>query len=99
MRIRTIDDADQDLISGFQFYEKQDKGLGGYFLDTLSSDIDSLQLYFGIHQVFYHKYHRLLSSRFPFAVYYTVQDDIILIHAVLDCRRDPSSIRKRLNKR
>ena len=31
------------------FYEKQDAGLGSYFLDSLNSDIESLKIYAGIH--------------------------------------------------
>ncbi len=49
MRIRILDEAEQDLVDGAQFYEMQEPGLGEYFLDSLYSDIDSLQLYAGIH--------------------------------------------------
>ena len=45
---------------------------------------------------FYEKYHRLLSKRFPFAVYYRVEDQTALVYAVLDCRRSPAWIRKKL---
>jgi len=45
---------------------------------------------------FYGKYHRLLSKRFPFAVYYRVEEQAVLVYAVLDCRRRPAWIRKRL---
>ena len=50
-----------DLRGGFRFYEKQQAGLGSYFLD-------SLLLYAGIHAEHFGKY-RLLSERFPYAVY------------------------------
>jgi hypothetical protein len=39
---------------------------------------------------------RLLSRRFPFAVFYTFQNDTVFVQAVLDCRRDPAWIRERL---
>jgi plasmid stabilization system protein ParE len=96
MRILILDAAERDLEEGREFYEKQRPELGAYFLNTLFSDIDSLQLYAGIHRVFFGQYHRLLSKRFPFAVYYTRSEDIVFVHAVLDCRRSPSWIRKRL---
>jgi hypothetical protein len=35
-------------------------------------------------------YHRLLAKRFPFAVYYRVIDNAVIVFAVLDCRRNPS---------
>ena len=49
MKIRLLDAAVQDLIEGYDFYEKQENGLGAYFIDTLFSDIDSLLIYAGIH--------------------------------------------------
>ena len=49
LKIEILDEAEADLIEGFQFYEHQKTGLGWYFLDSLFSDIDSLFLYGGIH--------------------------------------------------
>jgi hypothetical protein len=85
-----------DLRSGHQFYEKQAPGLGGYFLDSLISDIDSLIVYAGIHPIYFESYYRMLSRRFPFAIYYRIQPDEILVYGVLDCRRKPAWVRSRL---
>ena len=41
-------------------------------------------------------YRRCLSKRFPFAIYYSVDGELIRVHAVLDCRRNPTWIRSRL---
>jgi hypothetical protein len=95
VKIEILDEAQQDLIEGFQFYENREAGVGSYFLDCLFSDIDSLLLFAGIHQIVY-GYHRSLSKRFPFAIYYDIVGDLIRVHAILDCRRNPSWIRKRL---
>ena len=53
MKIEILEEAEQDLIEGFQFYEGRETGVGSYFLDCLFSDIDSLLLFAGIHQVVY----------------------------------------------
>jgi plasmid stabilization system protein ParE len=95
MKIEILDEAREDLVAGWNFYEEQAAGLGSYFLDSLFSDIDSLILYAGIHRAV-HGSHRCLSKRFPFAIYYRVETDVIRVRAVLDCRRDPASIRRRL---
>jgi len=97
MRIRILSAAETDLEEGYRFYESQSPGLGSYFLDSLYSDIDSLEYFGGIHQVVF-GYHRQLSKRFPFGVYYRVIDDMVVVFAVLDCRRNPSWIRGRLMK-
>ena len=96
MKIKILGAAQEDLKEGFLFYEKQEKGLGEYFLNTLFSDIDSLQIHAGIHAVYFKRYFRMLSKRFPFAVYYRVDKNTVLIHAVLDCRRNPAWIKERL---
>jgi len=96
MRINILSTAESDLEQGHRFYEAQADGLGTYFLDTLYSDIDSLAYFAGMHRVVL-GYHRLLSKRFPFAVYYRVADDEAIVFAVLDCRRNPSWTREKLS--
>ena len=34
MIIEILDAAEKDIVDGFQFYDRQSKGLGGYFLDS-----------------------------------------------------------------
>ena len=98
MRIKILASAEDDLLAGFRFYEAQAEGLGAYFLDSLFADIDGLMIHAGVHSVVFGKYHRLLASRFPFAVYYTLDGDTALVHAVLDCRRDPKRTLRRLRQ-
>ena len=95
MRIRILAAAERDLEEGYRFYESQSPGLGSYFLDSLYSDIDSLAYFGGLHQVVFGR-HRLLSKRFPFAVYYRIIENAVVVFAVLDCRRNPSWTRERL---
>lgn len=95
MKIVILPSARDDLADGFQFYENQETGLGAYFLESLFSDIDSLQLYAGIHRKVFGN-HRSLSKRFPFAIYYDVDAKTIFVKAILDCRRDPEFHRQRL---
>jgi hypothetical protein len=96
VRIEILDEAQEDLIEGLRFYERLDQGVGSYFVDRLFSDVDALHQFFGIHPIVF-GYHRSLSRRFPFAIYYEVAGDLIRIHAVLDCRRNPSWVRTRLD--
>lgn len=97
MTIEILDEAQEDLTQGFHFYEDREPGLGSYFIDCLFSDIDSLLIYAGIHQVVF-TYHRCLSKRFPFAIYYSLDKQLVRVHAVLDCRRNPSWMRTRLKQ-
>ncbi len=92
MSIKILPSALDDLRRGWGFYESQQEGLGDYFQDSLFSDIESLMLYPGAHRKVF-GYHRLLSKRFPFAIYYEVDEaDEVLVFRVLDMRRAPDSI-------
>jgi hypothetical protein len=96
VRIEILESARDDLVSGRAFYESQSVGLGDYFLDSLFSDVESLLLYSGVHPIHFDRYHRLLSKRFPFAIYYRTDGDLIRVYAILDCRQDPTKIADRL---
>ncbi len=81
---------------GQEILRAKGEGLGSYFLDGLFSEIDSLLLYAGIHgKVF--GYHRLLVKRFPYAIYYKLEhESLVVVWRVLDLRRSPSTIRAAL---
>jgi len=98
MRIKIHTSASWDLVEGFNFYENQIGKLGSYFLDSLYSDIDSLIITAGVHEVHFKKYFRMLTKRFPFAVYYKIKNNIVHVIAVLDCRRKPSWVRSKLSE-
>lgn len=91
--------AERDLMVGFDFYETQAAGFGQYFLDSRFSDIDALALYAGARPRPLAGLHRSLSKRFPFAVYYDFDGHTAIVLAVLDCRRNPRSIRSTLGAR
>ncbi|MCK5154625.1 MAG: type II toxin-antitoxin system RelE/ParE family toxin [Spirochaetales bacterium] len=98
MNIKILPSALDDLSNGRLFYERQSLNLGEYFFDSLFSDIDSLVLYSGIHQKYF-GYYRMLSKRFPYAIYYKIEENtLVVVWRVLDLRRDPKKIKKSLNK-
>ncbi len=82
VRIQILDEAEEDLLNGREFYDRQEPGVGEF-------------LFAGIHP---HEFgfHRSLSKRFPFGIYYLMEGAVIRIYAVLDLRRDPAWIRRRL---
>lgn len=91
--------AQADLEDGFWFYEAQTQGLGSYFLESLISDVESLRLFAGVHPKPLGGFHRTLSKRFPFAIYYDFDGDTATVVAVLDCRRNPAVTHERLGER
>jgi len=94
MKIQIRPIALDDLAKGRRFYDTQELGIGDYFFDSVFSDVDSLALYAGIHPVVL-GFHRMLTRRFPYAVYYEFhKGGPVIVWRVLDLRRDPKAIRK-----
>lgn len=91
--------AEHDLAHGIKFYERQEVGLGSYFLDSLIADIESLQVFAGVHPRPIAGFHRALSRRFPFAIYYDFAEWTVYVAAVLDCRQSPTALRSKLRAR
>jgi plasmid stabilization system protein ParE len=97
MNVELRDEARDDLVEGAVFYGQQSDGLDEHFLGCLRGDITKLESTGGIHEQ-YHGFHRSLSERFPYAIYYLVSEEIVDVVAVLDCRRDPATIAARLGR-
>lgn len=99
MQVRISRSAETDLLEGYAFYEEQQAGIGEYFLDSLFAEIDALTLFAGIHPKLDGRLYRTLAKRFPFAIYYDLQGDAVIVVAVLDCRQNPESIAERLKRK
>ena len=85
MRIEITRSASDDIADGHLFYESREVGVGYYFENSIMSDIRSLIIYAGIHEIHFNGYHRMVTHHFPYAIFYKVE------------RRDPEWIRERLN--
>lgn len=96
MKIRILPEARADIIDAFWFYEESEPGLGSYFVNSISEDIDSLLVTAGVHSLHFDK-HKKVATKFPFSIFYLIEKDEIRIYAVLDDRRDPEWISERLN--
>jgi hypothetical protein len=91
--IVVLEEAADDLVSGRDFYDQQEPGVGQYFWDSLISDIESLAIYAGVHQRYFGLF-RLLSKRFPYAVYYEIAESVAYVIAILPVRRDPAWVQQ-----
>jgi len=89
--------AQKDIYDSEKFYETQSPNLGIYFYDNIITDLDALQFYAGIHQKYF-GFYRMITKRFPYAIYYEIEDDLVVVHAVLHTRRDIAFINERLTE-
>lgn len=97
MKVQVLPSAKADLQRGMAFYEGQSAGLGEYFFESISADLDTLESTAGI-QPRLGSHHRYLCTRFPFWIYYRVENQTAYIAAILDTRQDPEKILNRLKQ-
>jgi plasmid stabilization system protein ParE len=98
MRIKISSGAERDMEDSCDFYGEIDPNLATYFQDSISADIDSLLLYAGVHAKSDGWYYTF-ASRFPFVIWYGIMEDIVVVYAVLDGRRDPERNAQALRQR
>ena len=91
-------EASEDLEDARDFYNELETGVGDYCVDSLLTDIESLALYHGIHRTEF-RCHRMLATRFPFGIYYLEGEQATRVVAVMDLRRKPTWIRRRVMRR
>ncbi len=53
--------------------------IGNYFLEALSADIESLRIFAKVHSIHFDRYYRLVSKKFPFAIYYRIEENEVRI--------------------
>jgi plasmid stabilization system protein ParE len=96
MKISILPSAQDDLVDGYWFYERQATELGSLFIRSILDDIERLEFLAGVHPVHLGK-HRMVASTFPYSIFYLLQNQEVNIYAILDDRRDPQWISDRLN--
>jgi plasmid stabilization system protein ParE len=89
-------EADQDQQEAYDWYEKRQSRLGERFLlavdDCLRQIAERPELYAKVRG----RYRRALVSKFPYAVYYHVEPDRVIVHAIIHTSRHPRRWQRRL---
>ena len=94
-----LPEVEEDVIAGYVWYEGKSPGLGEEFLRMFYACAGELPrnplLYPKVHKEF----RRRLLRRFPYAIYFTVEDDQIIVFGLFHCARDPRTVQKELQDR
>lgn len=88
--------ADSDIQSAFNQLEEQQVGRGYIFMQCLDAALTHLCGHPEIGPRYHSPYRRLLLSKFPYGIFYEVQNQRLVIAAVMDLRQNPRVIRQRL---
>jgi toxin ParE1/3/4 len=87
--VRLRPEAEQDLAEQARWYEDQVSGLGDRFLDEVLAAFSSIAESPLLYPTVYRNTRRVLIHRFPFGIYYKIEDATIVVLAVMHGSRDP----------
>ncbi|HEX5889332.1 MAG TPA: type II toxin-antitoxin system RelE/ParE family toxin [Pyrinomonadaceae bacterium] len=85
-----------DVESAFQWYETEEPDLGFEFLKQLRGCYERLLRNPHGYQELRSGIRRALTKRFPYAVYFSIEDDFVVVLAVLHTARDPAEWQHRI---
>lgn len=96
MRLEFLLAAELDIQRAYIRYEDREEGLGDRFTEHLDTAFRMLEDFPLIAPLHFESYRRLILRSFPYGVFYVVESDRLVVHAVMDLRQDPRILRKRL---
>jgi len=90
--------AEEEMLAAAQFYEAQCPGLGTDFLKEVHSPLMPLPHIPGADHESRNEIRRRLLKRFPFGLLYVIEEQAVVIVAVMHLRRRPGYWRERVSK-
>ena len=84
-------DAERDLAEAYGWYEARVPGLGSDFLMSIDAALSSIQRTPEMYPIVYKNVRRALVRRFPYGIFYLVEEDRIVVLGILHARRDPKT--------
>lgn len=85
-----------DVEGAFEWYEAEEPGLGFAFLEQLRAAYGRILETPLAYQELRSGIRRALTRQFPYAVYFSIERDTILVLAVLHTARDPTEWQERI---
>lgn len=92
MKIIYTDRAKQELARAFEWYESHQNSLGFEFLNAVETSISSFSSFPELYAVCYAQFRRCVIKRFPYSLFYTLEGQDVVIHAVFNNKQDPQGL-------
>ena len=97
--LRFLPEVEEDVIAGYVWYEEKSKGLGEDFLRIFYAGAAEISRNPLIYPKVHEEFRRRLLRRFPYAVYFTVENDETTVFGFFHCARDPRTVKTQLENR
>ena len=89
LRVRVTPEAQADLTEGRDWYEAASPGLGDLFITEVEASIRSAADWPNAATLVDEPIRRALVARFPYGVFYVVEDETLVVLGCVHVRRHP----------
>jgi hypothetical protein len=97
--VRFLPELEEDVLAAHDWYEGKAVGLGAEFLRVFYAHVALLQRTPLTFQKAHQNFHRGLLRRFPYACYFLIEGDLIIVYGLFHCARNPSFVKKFIDAR
>ena len=91
-------EADRDLLEAAEWYEEQQKGLGGKFIDEVEELLGYLETNPLLFPIKYKEVRQAILTRFPYVILFRIESKTVIVLAVFNCYLNPAKKKKRTKK-
>ncbi|MCB1045085.1 MAG: type II toxin-antitoxin system RelE/ParE family toxin [Acidobacteria bacterium] len=88
LRVRFRAKAESDILNAARYYESKCESLRSQFFDRIDDVVALIRAHPAMFPVCHGSFRRALLRQFPFALYYEIEGDTILVGAILHQRSD-----------
>ena len=97
--LRFVSEVEEDAITAYAWYEEKAQGLGDEFLRTFYACANEIVRTPLISPMIHREFRRRLLRRFPYAIYFRIEENEIVIYGPFHCARSPQTITTMLDDR
>lgn len=97
--LRFLPEVEDDAVLAYHWYEGKVPGLGEEFLRTFYAGAVEIARNPLLYPPLHRQFRRRLLRRFPYALYFTVEDQEIVVLGLFHCARDPKGVQSVLQHR
>lgn len=91
-----LPEIEDDVIAGYTWYEEKTHGLGEEFIRVFYARAGEIPRHPLLYPVIYNGFRRRILKRFPYAIYFRIEGNEIIVFGVFHCARNPGVIRAKL---
>lgn len=88
--------AEEDLAEAIEWYLNQNENLAGKLLDKIDESLEKIHENPEHYQKRYKEIRIIFIKKFPYGIYYTVETNLIFVHAILHTKQNPEIAENRI---